>query len=96
MKDIRIGDEVKVDDHLILADGAKSRISLISYVHEQGLFNLHTFHGEIVVDGVQATTYTEAIDSCLAHALMAPLRAAHLICIDWFSQLVLDELKSFA
>jgi hypothetical protein len=42
-----------------------------------GLFNPHTAHGSIVVDGVVCSTYTEAVPAWLAHhVLLAPCRAA--------------------
>lgn len=45
-----------------------------------GLFNPHTVHGDIVVDDVQASTYTASVHSQVAHALLAPVRAAFTAC----------------
>lgn len=63
-----------VGDELILADGSVSDIVSISSVQDYGLFNPQTTHGDIVVDGIQASTYTTAVSPNMAHALLAPLR----------------------
>lgn len=43
-------------------------------VWQVGLFNPHTIHGDIVVDGFICSTYTEAVPPLIAHALLAPIR----------------------
>lgn len=40
-----------------------------------GLYNPQTLHGDIVVDGVRASTYTTAVEPAIASALLSPLRA---------------------
>ena len=40
----------------------------------RGLYNPHTLHGDVVVDGVLTSTYTGVVHPALAHALLAPLR----------------------
>ena len=65
---------VQLGDMLSLGDGALAPVSHISREWASGLFNPHTKHGDIVVDGVKASCYTEAVHPKLAHALLAPVR----------------------
>lgn len=67
---------VALGDVLTLEDGRFSPVVSIDLVFDSGLFNPHTMHGEIVVDGVRASTYTQTVLPRAAHALLAPLRAA--------------------
>ena len=66
--------EAKVGDRVVLGDGTSTTIAEVSSVVDIGLFNPQTQHGDIVVDGVLASTYTTAVDPSMAHALLAPLR----------------------
>lgn len=65
---------VKKGDMLTLANGNKAAVSEVSSEWAPGLFNPHTLSGDIVVDGVLTSTYTNAVDPTLAHALLLPLR----------------------
>jgi hypothetical protein len=49
----------------------------VELVRGVGLYNPQTLHGDIVVDGVRASTYTEAVDPVFAHAVLAPVRAVY-------------------
>ena len=49
-----------------------------------GLYNPHTLHGDIVVDGVLTSTYTAAFSPTLAHVALAPLRALYRAGVDIF------------
>ncbi len=66
----------KMGDYVSLADGSLSRIVGIELVQDSGLYNPQTTHGDIVVDGIRASTYTTAVQPNMAHALLAPLRFA--------------------
>lgn len=66
----------KIGDLVQLANGLSSRIVSIESVKDTGLYNPQTAHGDIVVDGIRASTYTTAVEPRVAHALLAPLRAA--------------------
>jgi hypothetical protein len=46
-------------------------------VEATGLYNPQTIHGDIVVDGIVASTYTTAVDPQVAHGLLAPLRVLY-------------------
>lgn len=64
-------------DYLKLSNGLPTLVTNVSNVKGYGLINPQTAHGDIVVDGIVASTYTTAIDARSAHALLAPLRAVH-------------------
>jgi Hint module len=68
---------VRVGDELTLGCGARSRVMSVSV--EGGLYNPQTLHGDIVVDGVVASTYTTAVSPVLGHAWLAPLRAVYRV-----------------
>lgn len=57
-----------------------ARVERVDEVAEQGLYAPHTTRGEILVDGVLASEYTEAVAPMLAHLLLAPLRALWRCC----------------
>lgn len=61
-------------DMLTLANGNKAAVSEVSSEWAPGLYNPHTLNGDIVVDGVLTSTYTDSVDPTLAHALLMPLR----------------------
>ena len=64
----------KVGDTVALGDGTISLVTEVNAVSGSGLFNPQTLHGDIVVDGVLASTYTTAVERKMAHAMLAPLR----------------------
>jgi Hint module len=43
-------------------------------VWREGLFNPQTLHGDVVVDGLRASSYTTAVEPAVAHRLLWPLR----------------------
>lgn len=67
---------VRVGDVLRNADGDWVRVIKVEAVDDVGLYNPQTVSGDIVVDGLLATAYTAAIRPPVAHAMLAPLRAA--------------------
>lgn len=67
--------DVKAGDVLTQEDGSKVKVLAVSSQWSSGLFNPHTMHGDIIVDGILTSTYTTAIHPTLAHALLSPLRA---------------------
>lgn len=72
-KSAKVGDTIRSanDDVLI--------IKSITTETMRGLYNPQTVHGDIVVDGVKASTYTDTIVHDAAHALLAPFRALYSI-----------------
>eukprot|EP00042_Codosiga_hollandica_P028930 m.155802 g.155802 ORF g.155802 m.155802 type:complete len:383 (+) comp52917_c0_seq2:1131-2279(+) len=69
----RVGDTVL--DH----NGKTVVISGVSMERGSGLFNPHTLHGEIVVNGIQTSTYTTALAPTLAHAVLWPARLLYTL-----------------
>lgn len=67
---------VEVGDTLLLgSSGAWSQITKKTRVRAQGLYNPQTIDGNVVVNGVVASTYTTAVHPHFAHrTLMAPVR----------------------
>lgn len=68
--------EVRVGDVLQLGDGTTSVVKRIGRETGEGLYNPQTVNGNVVVNGIQASTYTTAVEPSFAHALLAPLRSA--------------------
>jgi len=70
---------VVVGDALTLASGADAAVTAVGRSVGVGLYNPQTLHGDVVVDGVRASTYTTAVAPGVAAALLAPLRAAYTL-----------------
>ena len=66
-----------VGDRLVLSDETNAVVSEVTSVNGYGLFNPQTLHGDIVVNGVKASTYTTAVQPWFAHALLAPVRLVY-------------------
>lgn len=66
--------DVRAGDLLEGADGRKCEVRKVGVKQMQGLYNPQTVHGDVVVDGVRASTYTRAVSVETAHALLAPVR----------------------
>jgi hypothetical protein len=66
--------EVAVGSELTLGNGEVSAVVAVGSTNGEGLFNPQTVDGNIVVNGVLASTYTTAVEPSLAHAILAPFR----------------------
>lgn len=71
----RMGDVV-LGNVLETSSGTTEKVVRILLQQARGLYNPQTAHGDIVVDGIRASTYTETIPNKAAHAMLAPVRAA--------------------
>ncbi|KAK1861227.1 hypothetical protein I4F81_003811 [Pyropia yezoensis] len=67
---VRVGDQLE-----LAADRTCDVVTAIAPVTGTGLYNPQTLHGDIVVNGLRASTYTTAVEPAVASALLAPLRA---------------------
>lgn len=74
---LAVAGSIKAGDELVLASGLGANVTAVSNVKLPGLYNPQTVHGDIVVDGVCASTYTTAVDAAVAHSMLSPLRAAY-------------------
>jgi hypothetical protein len=75
--ELATADAVKAGDVIVLGNGTKAPVSEVSSAWAPGLYNPHTLNGDIVVNGVKTSTYTEAVHPRLAHALLSPLRTLY-------------------
>jgi hypothetical protein len=71
--------DVVVGDRLVLGDGGLSAVVSVTTIHDVGLYNPQTLQGDIVVNGIKASTYTKAVKPDLAHSLLSPLRLAYAV-----------------
>ena len=74
---LAVASTVKVGDKVKTATGEADEVTGVSSVWAEGLYNPHTMHGDIVVNGVQTSTYTSDIEPTLAHAALWPVRMLH-------------------
>jgi desert hedgehog len=65
---------VKIGDLITVETGRQSPVVHVSETVKAGLYNPQTLHGDIVVNGLVASTYTTAVAPSFGHALLAPLR----------------------
>lgn len=66
--------DVVIGDWMLDAVGNAVQVAELITVWDNGLFNPQTNSGNIVVNGILVTTFTEAVEPMLATALLAPLR----------------------
>lgn len=71
---LRAAKDVSVGDILQTLEGASHVISAEKTV-EKGLYAPHTLQGDIIVNGILASTYTTALRPMIAHTLLWPFRA---------------------
>ncbi|GAB0491709.1 hypothetical protein MMPV_002964 [Pyropia vietnamensis] len=71
---VAIGDALEVVD-AATGEAVSSPVVATRMVGRTGLVNPHTLHGDIIVDGVRASTWTTTVDPAVASALLAPARA---------------------
>jgi desert hedgehog len=69
---IQVGDAMQEG-----TSGRWTAVVSTTLVEATGLYNPQTIHGDIVVDGIVASTYTTAVGPQVAHSLLAPLRALY-------------------
>lgn len=68
---------VKVGDALRKGDGDIVTVERVERNLREGLYNPQTIQGDIVVDGIVASTFTTAVEPGLAVAALAPLRSLY-------------------
>lgn len=73
-----VASDLAVGDAVVWRNGVGSTIVKVDQAWYTGLYNPQTVHGDIVVDGVVASTYTKAVKAGTAHALLAPIRAVYM------------------
>jgi hypothetical protein len=76
---------VQVGDVVLTAAGAETRVANISTVSKRGLYNPHTLQGDVVVNGIQTSTYTASVAPTLAHLVLWPVRLLYSLGVDIFN-----------
>lgn len=71
---IKAARDVRVNDTMENANAQQIPIKYIETVHESGLYNPQTEHGDIIVNGIRVSTFTESIEPSAAHALLSVFR----------------------
>lgn len=67
----------RIGDTLELSNGTVTRIESISHVVKRGLYNPQTVQGDIIVNGIRASTFTRTVKPMAAQAVLTPLRAVY-------------------
>lgn len=68
-----------VGDTITLSTGKDVVITDIEYIAKRGLYCPHTLQGDIVVNGIIATTYTDLARESIEDILLSPMRAHYKI-----------------
>eukprot|EP00184_Porphyridium_aerugineum_P001795 CAMPEP_0184699186 /NCGR_PEP_ID=MMETSP0313-20130426/5543_1 /TAXON_ID=2792 /ORGANISM="Porphyridium aerugineum, Strain SAG 1380-2" /LENGTH=1093 /DNA_ID=CAMNT_0027158233 /DNA_START=275 /DNA_END=3556 /DNA_ORIENTATION=- len=76
-KQLRLASRVEVGDALLLDNGQNALVLGAERRLEKGVFNPHTLHGDMFVDGVKVSSYTSAVPPVMGHILLAPVRAMY-------------------
>ncbi len=67
--------DVKLGDKLELGDGSYTAVTAVKMVMDVGLYNPQTVHGDILVNGLRAGTFTPEMQHKLANPSLSPLHA---------------------
>lgn len=88
---------VRIGDRLRGADGEDNvLVTGVSREVGRGVYAPTTLHGDLIVDGVVASSYTSAIHPKVAHRLLAPLRLLYQSGFSFaVSRLTIFERRSF-
>lgn len=86
----RSADEVGVGDVVLTSQGVGS-IVLIEEVWRNGIYNVHTSSGSVIINGIAISCYTTAVPLYTAHSLLTPVRFFML----FFSPNFLNNLSLF-
>ncbi|OSX73317.1 hypothetical protein BU14_0357s0010 [Porphyra umbilicalis] len=68
--------DVAVGDTLVAANGSPAHVTSVTTALDVGLCDPHPAAGELIVDCLRVSAYTTAVPRAVAHAALAPVRAA--------------------
>lgn len=71
--------KARAGDFLTNSHGDYVVIDSIAHITKQGLCNPQTVHGDIIVDGIKASTFTDAVKFGAAQSILSPVRAVFRI-----------------
>lgn len=66
--------QVSVGDYLTSVNGNRETVKHSSMIVSEGLYNPHTVSGTVIVNDILCSTYTTAVESGIAQALLSPFR----------------------
>ena len=71
--------EINVSDRIAVSDKHvhEAQVTEIVKMTARGLHNPHTIHGDIVVNGVVASTFTESVHPRIARVLLLPFQGIY-------------------
>lgn len=69
--------DVRVGAYMHDIAGNADVVVSVGRAQKRGLYNPHTLHGDVIVDGVRCSAYTAAVEPAPAAAALAPVRAAY-------------------
>jgi len=84
-RDVQVGDAIQNEY------GKKTRVTEVNIVSNTGLYNPQTMHGDIVVNSIISSTYTEAVAPKIAHSLLAPLRSFYKVFMVLVSSIITED-----
>eukprot|EP00172_Hildenbrandia_rubra_P001346 Plantae.Rhodophyta-Hildenbrandia_rubra.ctg1884.p1 GENE.Plantae.Rhodophyta-Hildenbrandia_rubra.ctg1884~~Plantae.Rhodophyta-Hildenbrandia_rubra.ctg1884.p1 ORF type:complete len:172 (-),score=34.08 Plantae.Rhodophyta-Hildenbrandia_rubra.ctg1884:3627-4142(-) len=68
---------VKEGSIVQVRNGKSTRVLKVDRHTARGLYNPQTLHGDIIVNGVRASTYTTTVNPSFAHGILAPFRSLY-------------------
>lgn len=75
--ELKTAGSARVGDTVISGDGRTLAVTAVGLELAKGLYNPQTAHGDIVVNGLVASTYTRAVPAAFAHAGLSLPRALY-------------------
>lgn len=76
-EELKVIEEAQIGDFVTLGNGRHAHVIRVSTELHNGLFNFQTVHGDIVVNNVQASTYTKSVEASAAHAGLSIARVVY-------------------
>lgn len=70
---------VAIGDEILTTNSWETVVAISRYTAADGLYNPHTLDGDIVVNGIITSTYTEAVAPSVAETLLLPIRFAYVL-----------------
>ena len=75
---VRLGDRLAEGALACAAEGAPPVVRRVRLVDNESLYNLQTRNGDVVVNGIRATTFARAVRPTLTQALLKALEVLRL------------------
>lgn len=76
---IKAASEAIIGDSLFMDNSRTEKVVSVKVVRDIGLFNPQTMHGDIYINGVRSSTFTEIIEPNTGNALLSVFRALYVV-----------------